>query len=88
MIKIDLQVKCLPGYKCNVLNYRCRPAQWEHGVVKGVKARISKDGTYSVAYEVRLNRVTTGKSRMYPDGGCPIFVTVSDDSIISYEKEV
>jgi hypothetical protein len=81
MAKINVQLKALPGQKVNALNYRCRPAQWETGTVRRVESSFDKTGNYRNSYRVLLNRTTTGKSRMFPDGGSPIFLQVSDDNI-------
>jgi len=80
-IEIIVKLKCLPGDKCIALNYRCRPAQWENGVVISVTTRFREDSTYDTSYEVLLDRKTTTKSRFHPFGGASIFITVGDDAI-------
>jgi hypothetical protein len=78
---INVELKCIPGDKCIVLNYRRKPSDWENGKCSGVKVKIRNDGSYHVFYEVTLDRTSKNKSRLYPDGGCPLFVTVGDDGI-------
>lgn len=86
MKTIKVNVKVMEGEDCIVLNYRAKPKQWEHGVVTRVGAGINKDGSYSVSYDVKLDRRTTGRSRMFPDGGAPIFLHVGDDGIEAVEE--
>ncbi len=81
MHKIEIQVECLPGDGCWALNYNLKPARWEHGVVCGVKAGISKDGSAHIAYSVILDRRSTGRSRMFHNGGAPLSITVGKDAI-------
>lgn len=64
-----------------VRNYRCKPAKWEEGLVTRVSAGFDKGGKYYVTYDVLLERTTEGRSKMYPDGGAPIFLYVGDDGI-------
>jgi len=82
-MKITVYVKALPDEKCIVRNYRCRPAKWENGIVRDTEVGIRSDGTYHVSYRVLLDRRTTGRSRMFRDGGAPIFVTVWGDAIVT-----
>lgn len=78
---ININVKVMADSRCFALNYNRRPHAWEAGTVRSVRAGISKDGSYHVSYQVLLDRRTTGRSRMFPEGGAPIFITVGDDSI-------
>ncbi len=64
-----------------VNNYRCRPEKWEYATVVSVRAKFYEDGSYSVSYNVQLDRVTIKKSKGYPNGGAPLFITVGQDSI-------
>ena len=82
-MKITINVKVLPDENCIVRNYCCRPAQWENGIVRDTEVGIRADGTYHVSYRVLLDRRTTGRSRMFPEGGAPIFVTGGDDGIVT-----
>ena len=81
MAKITIEPKALTNHKCMALNYKKRPARWEEGTVRGVEVGVSSDGSYSISYRVLLDRRTTGRSRMFRDGGAPIFITVGDDGI-------
>lgn len=81
MKTIEVKVKVMEGKGCIVKNYRRKPAEWENGTVRHVAAHIRPDGTYGVTYSVLLDRRTTGRSRMFPDGGAPIFLHVGDEAI-------
>lgn len=81
MKTIKVNIKVLVGQKCIVQNYRSKYKEWENGTCTRVEAGFYQDGRYSVSYHVMLDRKTTGRSRMYPDGGAPMFLTVGDNAI-------
>jgi hypothetical protein len=81
MCKINVEIKCLPGDQCIARNYRRKPADWENGVCRSVSVGIRNDKSYHVSYEVLLDRKTTGRSRMFREGGAPLFITVGDEAI-------
>jgi hypothetical protein len=78
---ISVQIKVKEGDPCLAQNYRSVHKPWEPGKVHRVKVGIRDNLFYQVSYEVLLDRTTTGKSRMFPDGGAPIFLTVGDERI-------
>ncbi len=80
-MEIKVKVKALTGDKCNVVNYKSRYNTVETGTVMDVSVGINKDGSYRVAYRVLLDRKTTGRSRMFREGGAPLFLHVGDDKI-------
>jgi len=79
-MKILVLVDYLPGSSVIVKNYR-RKNELESGTVESVKAFFTKDGDYYLQYYIRLDRVTTTKSKYYPTGGCPLFLTVGSDRL-------
>jgi len=81
MITTKVKLKVLRDQPCYVLNYRRKPAIWEPATVQWVTAGFDAEGTARVSYQVMLERRTTGRSRFYPDGGAPMFLTVGDDGI-------
>jgi hypothetical protein len=78
---ILVKIKANRGDRVIVYNYR-RNDKAEYATVQNVTVGINKDGGYHVSYYVRLDRVTTGRSRMYPEGGKPLFLTVGDEKIV------
>lgn len=71
----------MEGQRCIVQNYRSKYKDWELGTVTRVEAGFYRDGRYHVSYRVMLDRKTTGRSRMFPDGGAPMFLTVGENNI-------
>lgn len=57
-MKIECEVKFLPGQKCEALNYRKRPAVWEPGEVCLVKIGVDRNGDATALYDVLLDRKT------------------------------
>lgn len=78
---VTIETSAAEGDKVLVLNYKLRPPRWETGTVRNVECGIRRDGTYRLAYDVILDRQTSGRSRMFPDGGGPLRLTVGDDDI-------
>lgn len=79
IVKVKIAVK--QGDKCLACNYRAKN-KWENGTVQSVSAGFSADGNYSLQYRVLLDRRTTGRSRMFRNGGAPIFLTLRANQIL------
>jgi hypothetical protein len=58
--EITISPKFLPGEKCEVLNYRKRPAVWERGEVLKTNASLYPESFY-ISYDVWLDRTTTDR---------------------------
>lgn len=79
---VSVTLKAMEDDRVTAKNNRIKNRyNWEEGLVHSVSVGIRKDGGYHTQYNVLLDRKTTGRSRMFPDGGAPIFVTVGDNGI-------
>jgi len=78
-MKITGNLKVLPGQSCLVLNYRMRPAQWEHGVVSDARLCVDAKGKTWANYDVQLDR--------YSARGIPIRLYVGDDKIYTGKED-
>lgn len=86
-MRIKGSVKVVREEPCLVLNYRLRPNQWENGIVEDVTCHVTIDGHCVPQYRVRLvDRVTTNRSKYYPNGGKPLILTVGDSRIEKIKK--
>ncbi len=72
--------KAAYGEVVQVLNYRCRPAQWEEGVVWSLEYRAIHGPGFSWSYTVYTTRRAGGAFN-------PIRLSVGDDGIRPLEAD-
>lgn len=83
---IEVDIKAKVDDKVVVLNYRRKPAYWEDGTIVRVNIGVDRNLKSNIQYDVLLDRRAQGRSRMFPEGGAPITLTVSDSSIHTINK--
>lgn len=79
IVRVEIAVK--EGDKCLACNYKAKN-KWENGTVQWVRVGIDRNGNYTVSYRVLLDRRTTGRSRMFREGGAPIFLQCNTKQIL------